>query len=414
MNISKAIAVDLKKFIISKSGIRCEEIRDLSQTLREANLGSNSKIFVELGTPVSAGTYKVLLYEAVFNHEEDNELFKYSDLLFSLDVAKDASVREFKSQIAEEFSKLFMNGEELPRDRIRIREKATGRLGKIMRDGKHVSDYGICQNKTFAIQVLEYEEVLTDENEIMVVIRQWTPGNGFGTLSKKQEILLNKNHSRSELVESLVNYGFISPYVCGTDYEIAKVNSITKFMVEDLPNQPWKQLEFVSHWNTLSGDPFYIRTDGYLLLIRNPNDFKDIPIIQDQSLPIAANSFNDNNASKFDKFNIQSTAVHRIPFVGGGKSTQKGITIKVMDKEAQKEQEKKKKEEEEERKKKLEETDMDVDEDNKEELKSNKKKKTKTTTETQHQSIGVGGSDDVYEEMEVDPGVDLDFLDAFQ
>ena len=246
MNISKAIAVDLKKFIISKSGIRCEEIRDLSQTLREANLGSNSKIFVELGTPVSSGTYKVLLYEAVFNHEEDNELFKYSDLLFSLDVAKDASVREFKSQIAEEFSKLFMNGEELPRDRIRIREKATGRLGKIMRDGKHVSDYGICQNKTFAIQVLEYEEVLTDENEIMVVIRQWTPGNGFGTLSKKQEILLNKNHSRSELVESLVNYGFISPYVCGTDYEIAKVNSITKFMVEDLPNQPWKQLEFVS------------------------------------------------------------------------------------------------------------------------------------------------------------------------
>lgn len=88
MNISKVINLDIGEFRIMKSGIRYEEIRDLSQTLEEARLGRSSRVFIELGKPVSVGSHNVLLYEAVFNHEEDNELFKYSNLILELNVEK--------------------------------------------------------------------------------------------------------------------------------------------------------------------------------------------------------------------------------------------------------------------------------------------------------------------------------------
>jgi len=90
----------------------------------------------------------------------------------------------------------------------------------------------------------------------------------------------------------------------------------------------------------------YIRSDGYLIIIRNKENFKEVPIIIDENIALPAGSIADSISSKYDKFNIQSNA-HRIPYVGGtGGYKEKGVTIKVMDKQAQEEQEKKRKEEE--------------------------------------------------------------------
>mmetsp|Transcript_38183 Transcript_38183/g.37683 ORF Transcript_38183/g.37683 Transcript_38183/m.37683 type:complete len:205 (-) Transcript_38183:544-1158(-) len=203
-----------------KTGIRYEEIRDLSQTLTEARMDSEARVFIEFGKPKRMGTENVIIYEAQFNHQEDNELFTYSDSLFEISVDKDCSVREFKTQIAQEYSKKFLGGNPLHRDQIRIRDKGVERLGKVMRDGQMVKDYGLCRNKVYAIQILDYEEVLTDPMEIIVVIREWTPYSDSGELTKKREILLNRNMRYHEVNEVLKNLGIIPEGENPEDYDI--------------------------------------------------------------------------------------------------------------------------------------------------------------------------------------------------
>jgi len=222
--ISEVINVSIDEFKIMKSGIKLEEIKDLSQTIYEAGLYKNTKVFVELGKPMNPGSETVLIYEANFNHTEDNELFLYSDLLFELSIGKDISVREFKSIIAKEYSKKMResneNYTELHRDQIRIRDKGFDRLGKIYRDGKTVKDYGICQNKAIAIQVLDYEESISDDKDVMLVIREWLPGDNGGSLTQKKEILLNRKMKYHEVAEALRNTGFIPENVPSEEYEI--------------------------------------------------------------------------------------------------------------------------------------------------------------------------------------------------
>lgn len=330
--ISSVLNLNIDEFKIMTAGIRYEEIRDLSQTLCEAGLYKNSRIFVELGTPTHAGAIKVLIYEAIFNHDEDNELFKYSDLLFELNVGKDFSVREFKAMVAKEYQHRFMPDatEELHRDRIRIRDKGVERLGKIMRDGRKIHEYGICNNKVYAIQILDYEESIVDDNDIMLVVREWNPNNITGALTKKKEILLNRKFRHHEITEALKNQGLIPDEgVNVEDYDICKVNSISKFMVEDLPHEKWTKLNSNGGFTALEGAPLYIRSDGYLVIIRNREYFKAAPIINDADMPLPVGSIYDAVSSKYDKFDIKSSA-HRLPYVGGKAPQQKGMTIKVI------------------------------------------------------------------------------------
>ena len=103
---------------------------------------------------------------------------------------------------------------------------------------------------------------------------------------------------------------------------------------------------------SLEGHPFYIRSDGYLIIIRNRESFKSAPIITNEDAPLAvgsiADAITDSVASRHDKFDSKyfsgaSSSAHRIPFIGGTSSyKQKGVTIQVMDKKAQEEAEKKK------------------------------------------------------------------------
>ena len=146
--IAEVINVNIGEFRIMKSGIKYEEIKDLSLTLYEAGLYKNSKIFIELGKPANAGAINLHIYEATFNHEEDNELFKYSSSqIFDITVNKNASVRELKSLIAQQYSETQLTPDGLPRlierDMVRIRDKGVERLGKIMRDGKMIKEYDI-------------------------------------------------------------------------------------------------------------------------------------------------------------------------------------------------------------------------------------------------------------------------------
>ena len=146
--IAEVINVNIGEFRIMKSGIKYEEIKDLSLTLYEAGLYKNSKIFIELGKPANVGAINLHIYEATFNHEEDNELFKYSSSqIFDITVNKNASVRELKSLIAQQYSETQLTPDGLPRlierDMVRIRDKGVERLGKIMRDGKMIKEYDI-------------------------------------------------------------------------------------------------------------------------------------------------------------------------------------------------------------------------------------------------------------------------------
>jgi len=138
-NISMMIGVEMDDFRMMTVGIKYEEIRDLSQTLYESGLFKNTRLFIEFGKPSNAGAVNLQIYEAEMNHQDDNELFKYSDLLFE--------VRDLKAAIAKEYSKKLKEdkGEdvEIHRDRIRIRDKGFDRCGKIMRDGKYAKDYGL-------------------------------------------------------------------------------------------------------------------------------------------------------------------------------------------------------------------------------------------------------------------------------
>jgi hypothetical protein len=122
--ISQVINVDTNEFRIMKSGIKYEEIKDLTLSLYDAGLFKSSRVFVELGKPSNPGNFSVIIYEAILNQTEDNELFQYSDQLFLLTVSKDISIPEFKSLIAKEYTNKFMGGKEgVSRGMVRVREK---------------------------------------------------------------------------------------------------------------------------------------------------------------------------------------------------------------------------------------------------------------------------------------------------
>lgn len=223
MKISDIVKVDIGEFRIMKSGIKYEEIKDLSHTIYEEGLHRQSRIFVELGKPTVSGEVTVNIYEATFNQIDDNELIQYSDLLFDISVSKDASVREFKALIAKKYCeyKSKIGPEiEIHRDMIRVRDKGVERCGKIMRDGKFIKDYSLCQNKAYAIQVLNYEEQITDDNDLMLVIREWLPGEKGGTLTEKKEILLNRKNNYHEINDALKNNGFIPENEQPENYDI--------------------------------------------------------------------------------------------------------------------------------------------------------------------------------------------------
>jgi len=144
--MAKVLDLNINEFKMMKSGIKYEEIRDLSHTIFECGLFKSSKVFIELGRPSNPGLLKVMIYEATIYQEEDNELFQYSDLLFEISVNKDSTVSELKSQIAKEYSAQIRkqdDGEDFHKDQIRIRDKGFDRLGKIFREGKYVKEYGI-------------------------------------------------------------------------------------------------------------------------------------------------------------------------------------------------------------------------------------------------------------------------------
>ena len=417
-NISTTIGLDMEEFKMMTTGIKYEELRDLTMTVYEAGMSKNSRIFIEIGKPTELGTVNVLIYEAEFNHIDDNELFRYSDLLFDIKIGKDISVREFKAIIAKEYSKKQKDEKgmevDLEPNKIRIRDKGFDRLGKIMRDGKYVKEYGLCKDKSFAIQVLGFEEIITDEKDVMVVIREWIPWDKGSALTQKQEILLNRKMKYHEIVEALKNYSIIPEGVNTDNYEICKVSSISRLIVEDLGNEKWVELSKNGGFTTLEGAPLYLRSDGYLIIIRNKENFKTIAS-HGESEVIAVGSIEDSIASKYDKFDIKSSGIHRIPYVGGG-HVQKGVTIQVMDKKAQEEAEKKKQEEEEKRKKLKEEsldergneaftgsTDTSTYKPKSTNTTTNKLKSTNKTTHSKDVAIG----DD---EVMVNPDADLDFL----
>ena len=229
-------------------------------------------------------------------------------------------------------------------------------------------------------------------------------------MTRKQEILLNRKMRYHEVTEALKNQGLIPETANPEDYDICKVSSIIKFIVEDLPNEKWVPLNSNGGFTTLDGHPLFLRSDGYLILIRNRESFKSAPIIADEDVALPVGSIADSISSKYDKFDIKSSA-HRIPYIGGGGYKQKGVTITVMDKTRQEEIEKKKQEEEEERKK-LRGEDED---DEKDEItgdsgstRPRKPKQQKPVAQPKPQVKNTAVGDD--EEMVVADDVDLDFL----
>jgi hypothetical protein len=79
----------------------------------------------------------------------------------------------------------------------------------VYRDDKYLKEYGVCSDKGYAIQILDYEEIIEDKNDVLCVIREWLPGENGGILSKKKEILLNKKMRYHEVNEALKNFGLI-------------------------------------------------------------------------------------------------------------------------------------------------------------------------------------------------------------
>lgn len=92
---------------------------------------------------------------------------------------------------------------------------------------------------------------------------------------------------------------------------MCRVGNIARFKIEDVYNEKWANLDELGVVSTIMDQPYFIRADGYLLLVR-----KQIEATQEEVEALALGAAGPDfmgNDSKHDKYGSSTHKLSTIP-----------------------------------------------------------------------------------------------------
>eukprot|EP00358_Blepharisma_japonicum_P007162 CAMPEP_0202942914 /NCGR_PEP_ID=MMETSP1395-20130829/3144_1 /ASSEMBLY_ACC=CAM_ASM_000871 /TAXON_ID=5961 /ORGANISM="Blepharisma japonicum, Strain Stock R1072" /LENGTH=362 /DNA_ID=CAMNT_0049639681 /DNA_START=1556 /DNA_END=2641 /DNA_ORIENTATION=+ len=218
-SIGEKLKLTVDEFVMKRGGKHCQEIKDLSLKVIQANLVNNSVIYVERGKPTKANEYRVIFSIATPAKENDGDatLNRFIDA-FDIPLDAGTNVLDLKKQLCKKLNDMYPSME-LEATKIRLREKNTDRLLRVFKNNDSLRNYAMYEKKNVAIQILEEDEEEVGQNQMIVVVKRWFPSTW--ELSAARELVVKKNSPLEEFGQILAD-AYEIPY---ENLEISKNNS---------------------------------------------------------------------------------------------------------------------------------------------------------------------------------------------
>ena len=200
--IAKKLNIPSDSFIMKRGGASSMELKDMNLKLIQANLSNYSLIFVENGTPTGPNQHRYLfsLAKLVKNTEKECMCYKFYEL-FEMPVDNSLKVVELKQVLVDKLLKMFPTLD-ITMEKLRIRERNSERLAKVMNDAETLSYYIMYDRKSLSLEILdEPEENCPSNSDMVVVAKRWHPSSW--TISDPKEIILKKYCTISDFGEEI-------------------------------------------------------------------------------------------------------------------------------------------------------------------------------------------------------------------
>jgi ubiquitin carboxyl-terminal hydrolase 47 len=260
--IAKELRLPQDKFMMKRGSKYGVELKDMTLKLTQANLLNGSIIHVEKGIPTNPDDCRlqVHLAEIARHSKNDGMAYDFYELL-EIPINSKLDISAVKEAICEQANLAYPSLNLTP-DLIRLRERSSERLCRIMRNSEILKNFTLYDRKQIALQVLsEPEEVKA--TELIVVVRRWFPTSWL--LSTPQEMFINRYTTVYEFYEKLSAFYDIPVKPRQVeDLEVCRISYTWNFMRGDLLSESWKIC--TTSISYLSQEPWYLTMDGVLFL----------------------------------------------------------------------------------------------------------------------------------------------------
>lgn len=264
--IAKELNIGLEELIF-KRGAHGTEVKEDDLSLKAASMYNMICLYIKKGVPSHENEKRLKFILAEFMTDKDRESLGpiasdslYYNIRELIEIPVNThqttyKVKKFLCEKVKEKCELELNP-----DRIRLREKANERLTKLYRDDAILEQYSMFEGKQIAVQVLDNPDEM-DQDSIIISIRCWNPSTW--ELSPMKEIFI-KRYSTLDNFSYIVENEY--PFIERKNIECCKVMSSTFFRVQ-LPYEKWYGL--IDNENFLASNPFYLSTDGLLMIVKD-------------------------------------------------------------------------------------------------------------------------------------------------
>mmetsp|Transcript_32739 Transcript_32739/g.56995 ORF Transcript_32739/g.56995 Transcript_32739/m.56995 type:complete len:1043 (+) Transcript_32739:920-4048(+) len=263
--IAKKLEMDGNDFLLKRGNKYGQEVKDYTVKVVSANLMNNSIIYVEKGSPSLPHDFRLVICHAgpaSPDTKPDGISYKIIEMA-EIPLNAKETVFHAKQRICKRFNDMYPSMGLVP-SRIRLRERNSERLCRVLRNQDLLEMYTLYEKKNIAIQVLDEDEPDILPSQMIVVVRKWSPSSW--DLSPSVEVVIDKYSSVESFGKKLAEMFTIEE----DDLEACKITYTWNFMRTDLVSEHWQRTRRV--FSTLTQSPWYLTIDGILFIVKDRSE----------------------------------------------------------------------------------------------------------------------------------------------
>ena len=262
--IGDIIGLQPEEFILKRGSKAGTEIKELTYKVNMSTLYNGAVLFVERGVPSRLDEFRICVSfadppKATAADYAMNEFTELIELPISSNLTVSSAIELICLKVNSRYPSM-----ELRAETVRLRERSNDKLARVMVGSDVMRNYSMYEKKMVSVQVVgEQSTVYSPSSSLLVVVRLWSPVSW--ELSQPIEIELGKNCTFREFGERVSGmYGIAVERLMA-----ARIAYTWNFNRTELLNQQWYALN--DTYNRLSSNPWYLPSDGTLLMYSPPS-----------------------------------------------------------------------------------------------------------------------------------------------
>jgi len=255
--ISESMEVEEDKFVMRRGGKVGLEMSDLSKTLLKCGLLNGSTVYTAFGTPTKPGELLIRILTTIKTDEELAHSYNLKPLT-EMAVDQNCTADEAIAKAVEIYKKA--EGADLDGMTFRLREKHSRSLTKVYRNIS-LKKQGVCEGKQLVLENINptVQIATLDAKQFLLVVQILNPEKL--EFEEIFELALDKNDSLATIAQKVHER---VPTIPLEFMSAAKVSTVWGLDVYFGITLPYFALNDPK--NLMTGQPFYIGTDGVVLL----------------------------------------------------------------------------------------------------------------------------------------------------